>query len=90
MKMVKATRKPSYKQRPKPRSRKKESKLSQQMEANAEEANNKKGKQKLFKVNEEVSDIKFAPDDSLLAVGSRDNNIYIYDVKKKLPPDRYL
>ena len=67
---------------PKPRSRKKESKLSQQMEANAEEANNKKGKQKLFKVNEEVSDIKFAPDDSLLAVGSRDNNIYIYDVKK--------
>ena len=61
---------------------KKESKLSQQMEANAEEANNKKGKQKLFKFNEEVSDIKFAPYNSLLAVGSRENNIYIYDVKK--------
>ena len=39
--------------------------------------------QKLFKTNEEVSDIRFSPDDHLLAVASRDNWIYIYDVKNE-------
>ena len=55
--------------------------LAAKAAAEEEAENNKKGKQKLFKVNEEVSDIRFSPDDHLLAVASRDNWIYIYDVK---------
>ena len=40
------------------------------------------GKQKMFKV-EEACCIRFSPNSKRLAVGSRDNNIYIFDVEKK-------
>jgi len=36
--------------------------------------------QKPFKRHEEVQDMKFSPDGCKLAIASRDNNIYIYDI----------
>merc|ERR1711907_79818 len=39
-------------------------------------------KQKLWKVAEEVQDLKFSPDGSYLACGSRDNYIHVYDCTK--------
>merc|ERR1711998_655265 len=39
-------------------------------------------KQKIWKVAEEVQDLKFSPDGSYLACGSRDNYIHVYDCTK--------
>jgi len=50
--------------------------------AMAEKNQAKSGKQKMFKV-EEACCIRFSPNSKRLAVGSRDNNIYIFDVEKK-------
>ena len=49
--------------------------------AMAEKNQAKSGKQKMFKV-EEACCIRFSPNSKRLAVGSRDNNIYIFDVEK--------
>ena len=56
--------------------------LAEKMAKEKAAADLKNRTQKNFKANEEVSDIRFSPDDHLLAVASRDNWIYIYDVKK--------
>ena len=37
-------------------------------------------KTKLFKATEEIQDIKYCPNGQRLAVGSRDNNVYIYTI----------
>ena len=59
-------------------------KLQQKMEAQAEEDAKRSRTQKAFKVYEEVSEIRYSPDSSFLAVASRDNNIYIF-----YPRDHY-
>ena len=56
----------------------KETKLQKQM---AEKSQARSGKQVMFKV-EEACCIRFSPKSDRLAVGSRDNNIYIFDVEK--------
>ena len=56
----------------------KETKLQKAMN---EKSQARSGTQKMFKV-EEACCIRFSPDDSRLAVGSRDNNIYIFDCNK--------
>lgn len=56
----------------------KETKLQKQLK---EKQQARSGKQKMFKV-EEACEIRFSPDSSRLAVGSRDNNIYIFDCTK--------
>jgi len=38
-------------------------------------------KKKFRHSKEEISDIKFSPDDSLCAIGSHDNKIYLYKTK---------
>lgn len=38
-------------------------------------------KKKFRYSKEEISDIKFSPDDSLCAIGSHDNKIYLYKTK---------
>jgi WD40 repeat protein len=56
----------------------KETKLQKAM---AEKSQARSGKQVMFKV-EEACCIRFSPDSTRLAVGSRDNNIYIFDCEK--------
>jgi WD40 repeat protein len=43
----------------------------------------KSGKQKLWKKQEEIQEIRYSPDGTLLAVASRDNCIYIFDVHRE-------
>ena len=54
--------------------------MQRKMRALRGEMTDSPSKSKPFKRHEEVQDIKFSPNGKQLAVASRDNNIYIYNV----------
>ena len=54
--------------------------MERKLRASRGEASTSSAKSKPFKRHEEVQDIKFSPNGKQLAVASRDNNIYIYNV----------